>query len=72
VVGITLTDRTRSTRRGLRVGDSVANLQRLYGEPSGKYEDSWDYQDASNDLHVIRLTVRGDHITAIYLGAILD
>src|SRR5260370_41496628 len=42
VVGLSTTDSTVTTPRGLRVGDSVTRLKQLYGEPAGSYEDAWD------------------------------
>jgi len=72
VVGLTTTDSTVATPRGLRVGDSVARLKQLYGEPAGSYEDDWDYEDPAQRLHVMRVTVRNGHVARIYLGYIVD
>jgi hypothetical protein len=72
VVGLTTTDSGAATPRGLRVGQSVARLKHLYGEPSGSYEDVWDYEDPAQRLHVMRVTIRQGRVTMIYLGYILD
>ena|SRR2546430_4655843 len=72
VVGLSTTDPGVRTPRGLRVGDSVVRLKQLYGEPTGSYEDAWDYDDRAEHLHVMRITVRDGHVAAIYLGYLLD
>src|SRR5258705_3088499 len=72
VVGLTTRDSGAVTPRGLRVGQSVARLKQLYGEPSGSYEDVWDYEDPAQRLHVMRITVLQGHVTMSYLGRILD
>ncbi len=72
VVGLTTRDSGAVTPRGLRVGQSVARLKQLYGEPSGSYEDVWDYEDPAQRLHVMRVTVLLGRVTMIYLGYIVD
>ena len=72
VVGLSTTDSSVRTPRGLRVGDSVTRLKQLYGEPAGSYEDTWDYEDSAQRLHVMRVTVRNGRVAQIYLGYILD
>jgi len=72
VVGLTTRDSGTVTPRGLRIGQSVARLKQLYGEPSGSYEDVWDYEDPAQRLHVLRVTVREGRVAMIYLGYILD
>ena len=72
VMGVEATDSTYATGRGLRVGDSATRLKRLYGEPVGAYENTWDYDDPSAQLHVLRFTIRNGRIAAIYVGWILD
>ena len=72
VVGLSTRDPVYPTHRGLRVGDPVERLKELYGEPSGSYEDSLDYDDPNERLHVVRITVRNGRVAEIYLGSILD
>ena len=72
VVGIRTRDFRVATQRGLRVGDSVARLRRLYGEPTSSYHDDLDYADSGEHLHVMRVTVRQGHVAEIYVGWILD
>ena len=72
VVGISTRNPHVSTRRGLRVGDSIARLRQLYGEPTASYQDDLDYADSGEHLNVIRVTVRQGHVAEIYVGWILD
>ena len=72
VVGIRTRDSRVATQRGLRVGDSVARLRRLYGEPTSSYHDDIEYEDPGEHLHIMRVTVREGHVAEIYVGWILD
>ncbi len=72
VVGLSTTDPSIPTPRGLRVGDSIARMKQLYGEPTGSYADASDYEDPHQHLHLIRVTVHDGHVAAIYLGYLLD
>ncbi len=72
VVGIRTRDSRVATQRGLRVGDSVARLRHLYGEPTSFFQDDLDYADSGEHLHVMRVTVRQGHVAEIYVGWILD
>jgi hypothetical protein len=85
VFGITVDSPRYPTKRGLKAGDSVLRLRRLYGEPSEVDENEsayagpvnvrdvdWDYQDPAHEMHVIRVTLRNNKVRSIYLGALLD
>jgi hypothetical protein len=72
VRGVTLTGPRYATARGLRVGDGAERIRRLYGEPSGRYEDDWDYQAPDNNMHVIRVTVQNGKTKSIYIGWLTD
>jgi hypothetical protein len=72
IVGITLTTPSPATSRGLHVGDSIARVRALYGEPSSVYLDQWDYVDSTHNRRVVRITLRGGLVSAIYLGWLRD
>ena len=67
-----LRDSTLATRRGLRVGDSADRVRALYGEPTGIYQGTWEYQSKDENLHAVRLEIRDGRVAAIYLGWLLD
>jgi hypothetical protein len=69
---ITLTTTAHQTARGLRVGDPEARVAQLYGEPTGTFEDTRDYADLENQLHVIRVTVKKGRVTSIAIGWLVD
>jgi hypothetical protein len=72
VMAVETTDATYATNRGLRVGDSASRLKKLYGKPVGTYENTWDYDDPTTHLHVLRFTIRNGRVKAIYVGWIID
>jgi hypothetical protein len=72
IFGITVQTAKFPTSRGLKVGDSIEKLVKLYGKPSGTYQSDWDYELPSNDLEVMRVTVGNNKITGIYIGSLSD
>ena len=72
VFGLTLTTNRFTTNRGLKVGDSKEKLLKLYGRPTGTYQTDWDYELPSNDLEVMRVTIRNHKITKIFVGWLSD
>jgi hypothetical protein len=72
VGGVTITGQGIPTARGLVLGDTDARLTELYGPPSGKYLVEWEYQDPSEELHVMRVIVVAGRVTQIYVGYIFD
>jgi len=63
-----------ATRRGLTVGDPAARALALYGPPARQDDGYWEYLDPKEPqgLHIIRITVRNDLVTGIFLGTVLD
>jgi|CXWL01.1.fsa_nt_gi hypothetical protein len=74
ITGVALTDATRATSRGLKVGDSTKRAVELYGPTGDSLDGIWDWYDTSDEsnLHVLRLETKGDEITSIYLGYLID
>ncbi|MEQ1591802.1 MAG: hypothetical protein ABL892_05370 [Thiobacillaceae bacterium] len=72
VFGITIQTTKFPTKRGLKVGDSIGKLVKLYGKPSGTYQPDWDYELPGNDLEVMRVNVHNHKITSIYAGTLSD
>ncbi len=72
--GITLTDSTVATSRGLRPGDSEERLIELYGRPHQREESTWDYvaPDDAEGLHVMRVRVERGRVSWIFLGWLMD
>ncbi len=69
VVGVGTRDSSITTPRGLRVGDSVARLRQLYGEPREVYERVWEYRDPNpREQRVLRITLRQGRVGEIYVG----
>ncbi len=75
-LGTWLRGPSRSTRRGLRLGANIANVQRLYGRPTNSYGDSaFVYAEPRKREGEGRmLYITGSHKTvkAIYLGRTID
>jgi hypothetical protein len=70
----------RSTRRGLRVGVPAADVRRLYGsptridrliDPDGAPEE-WTYEDPSEPLRVVMVTIRAGKVAQIFVGTVRD
>lgn len=72
VFGISLTTNRFRTVRGLKVGDSAEKLLKLYGKPTGTYQYDCDYELPDNDLEVMRVTIRNNKITRIFVGRLSD
>ena len=74
VVGLAITGARVRTHRGLSVGDSATRVLDLYGEPSGRYEGTWDYSDPADrhGLHVLRVRIENGKVRWIYAGWLLD
>jgi len=72
VVGLSTTDSTVATPRGLRVGDSVTRLKQLYGETTDSCERDCDYEDPAQHLHVMSVRIRNGRVSQLYLGYLLD
>jgi hypothetical protein len=69
VVGVGTRDSSITTPRGLRVGDSVARLRQLYGEPREVYEGVWEYRDPNpREQRVLHITLRQGRVGDIYVG----
>ena len=72
VYGIALDGPGVATARGLRVGDPADRVRALYGAVAADGDD-WEYTDPANPgMHVVRVTVKGGRVAAIYVGSILD
>jgi hypothetical protein len=71
VAGVRIRDASVATRRGLRLGDSVARLKELYGEPTGAYQESVEYQDPKQKFEVLRVVLKDGRVEDIYIGALL-
>ena len=67
-----IADRAFSTERGLRVGDSVATMKRLYGEPDAKYSvpdgGGVDYNYPLTETLSMGATVKSGKIVGIGFG----
>jgi hypothetical protein len=72
VVGISTRDPRTPTTRGLRVGDLVATMLRLYGAPTDSAANDYDYEKADDPHLILRVTTRKGRVVEIYLGAIID
>ena len=72
--GVTLRGPRFVTARGVRVGDPVDKIVRLYGAPYDTTHGSWTYPDpARRDfLHTIEFTVQRRVVRSIYLGWTID
>ena len=70
--GVTILSSKYGTKRGLHVGDGVQKLRGLYGEPSGTYPSSWDYEGPEGLYQVMRVTVEKSKVVKIYLGWLSD
>jgi hypothetical protein len=76
-LGVELTDSTFVTKRGLRVGDSLDRVIELYGRPRYAWAitpNRWTFlaQDSEDASHVIRVNLRADQVSRIYLGWEID
>jgi len=70
VIGTNIVMRGVSTHRGLRVGDSLARVQQLYGPPGEQDGTDWWYCDPADPtrLHVMLIDTMGQRVTSIYVG----
>jgi hypothetical protein len=71
-MGITLLSSKYSTKRGLRVGDSLSKMIKLYGSDAEAYEGNYDFEDPVQPLHLIRVSTDSGVVKQIYLGSIFD
>jgi hypothetical protein len=69
----------RSTYRGLRVGDSAADVRRLYGRPTRidrvpdvPPSEHWTYEEPSESLHVMEVRIQGGRVVQIFVGTVRD
>ena len=72
LVGVTLTDSTYTTHRGLRVGDTSNRVRELYGVPSPGAAGEWRYHAQDSHLHAVVITIAGDRVVSVFLGWLLD
>ena len=66
----------RSTSRGLRVGESVAKVRRLYGSPTETEHDTaselWTFEQPSKPLYVVAVTIRAGKVEQVFVGTVRD
>jgi hypothetical protein len=64
------------TSRGLRIGDPRQRVRQLYGAPASvdTASDAWVYHDAdeATEMHLIKVFFRGNRVTTVFLGWVLD
>lgn len=71
-LGFTVTGKGFSTKRGLKVGDPVSRVLKLYGKKAYIYHKDYEYLDPEDGLHIIRIITSRGKVKEIYLGYILD
>jgi hypothetical protein len=71
--GYLIMERGEETARGMRVGDPADELQRRYGEPDTRADDSWIYVEDTEerDPRILDFRVQLDTIRRIYIGRTL-
>jgi len=74
VLGINVSQRGVRTHRGLRVGDSLDRVQRLYGPPAQQDGTDWWYCDPADSTasHVMLIDTTGHRVAWIYIGWYTD
>ena len=73
VRGVWITSRRLATSRGLRVGDSIARVESLYGIPRFRDNTKAEYAvSEEQNLHVIRVLIQKGVVKEIFLGWLLD
>jgi hypothetical protein len=58
------------TTEGVRVGDRSSRILAVYGEPTQRYSDQWEYR--TEDGAFLTLRLRGDRIVEIVCGWLRD
>lgn len=58
------------TNEGVRVGDRSSRILAVYGEPTQRYSDQWEYR--TEDGAFLTLRLRGDRIVEIVCGWLRD
>ncbi|HMG17916.1 MAG TPA: hypothetical protein VK573_04265 [Gemmatimonadales bacterium] len=70
--GIILETGAIPTARGVRVGDPASRVLQLYGPPSGRSTESWNYLDPNDHLHAIAFRITEDTVRSIFIGSWID
>jgi hypothetical protein len=69
VTGFVLTGPSHATSRGLRVGDGIDKVKKLYGKPDKIYYGTWYYDGPNGDRHhLVKVYIEAKKVTRISIG----